>query len=96
MPEQNKSGEDKDAVIKDLRRDLLESRAETAACLRFLSTELSWENFRADTLYFKEADTERRNASESNALRLKEYLQQRGHGIKLLARLEELERMQWP
>ena len=75
-------------IIEELQRALEESKAETAACLEFLQTEMEWEYFREEQLYFD--DAEKQSRSMENARRLKNYLVEKGHGIALLRELHEL------
>lgn len=64
--------------------------AEVAECVDFLSTEMTWENFRVEQMY--RDDERKRSASEENARKLKNYLVESGHGIALLRELHELRR----
>lgn len=75
-------------TTEELQRALEESKAETAACLQFLETEMGWEYFREEQLYFD--NEKKRNASGENARTLKNYLAEKGHGISLLRELHEL------
>jgi hypothetical protein len=56
----------------ELEQALAEARAATAACLAFMRTEMCWEEFRAEMLYFD--DEVKRNASEENARKLRNFL----------------------
>ena len=69
-----------------LAREGLEAAAETAAMIRFLETELAWEDFRGEMLGSSE--------SEKNAAKIMAFLKVTGHGLRLLERLEELEQKQ--
>ena len=77
-------------TTEELVQALEESQAETAACLEFLQTEMEWECFRIEMLYFDQPD--KLSASERNAEKLKMYLKEKGHGIALLRELHELRR----
>jgi hypothetical protein len=73
----------------DLENDALASaKAEVAACLTFLTTEMMWEYFRVEQLYFE--DEKKANSSEENARKLKNYLAEKGHGIAFLREHGEL------
>lgn len=72
----------------DIETELEEAKAEVAACLEFLDTELGWEYFREEMLYFD--NEEQRSASMRNAQKLKNFLAEKGHGIRLLRELREL------
>lgn len=75
-------------MTKDEEQILEEAKAEVAACLLFLDTEMEWECFRVEMLYFD--NEKKRSSSEENARRLKNYLVEKGHGIKLLRELHKL------
>lgn len=77
-------------TVEELEKALEESKAETAACLKFLANELEWECFRIDQLFFDDID--KLSASENNARRLKNFLLETGHGIALLRELHKLRR----
>jgi hypothetical protein len=66
-----------------------ELEAEVAACVEFLTTEMGWEYFRAEMLNARQPEPAQ--LSKQNALRLKEYLEQSGHGLKFLAKHRDLE-----
>ena len=73
---------------EELTQALMESQAETAACLEFLRVEMEWDEFRVEMMYF---DNERkRSQSEDNIRKMKNYLVEKGHGIALLKELHEL------
>jgi hypothetical protein len=77
-----------DDHTRGLERQLAEAKAETAAALEFLDTELGWEYFRIEMLCFDDKKKERQ--SEENARKLKNYLAEKGHGIALLRELKDL------
>jgi hypothetical protein len=52
---------------------------------------MEWECFRIEMLYFDQPD--KLSASERNAEKLKTYLKEKGHGIKLLQELYTLRRL---
>ena len=63
-----------------------EAKAEVAACLEFLETEMGWEYFRAETL-----NHNGQQFSRENARKLKNFLAEKGHGIGVLKRLTAAE-----
>lgn len=77
-------------LCEKTRQELEESKAETAAAIHFLETEMGWEYFRADMLYFD--DSTQKTASQQNAQKLKNYLTDKGHGVQLLRDLAEAKR----
>lgn len=78
------------AFANDLQDQLRESKAETAQCVEFLGTEMGWEYFRTDFVYGPD-EPEPKQQSKQNALMIKKYLEESGHGLKFLAEKERLE-----
>jgi hypothetical protein len=72
-------------------RERNEARAEVAACLSFLNTELDWSYFRSEFLFDK--NSAHTNSSTNNASKLREFLAKTGHGSHLAQRLAALERV---
>lgn len=72
--------------IEQLRKSLDESKAETASAIEFMQTEMGWEYFRNEMLW-KPDETEFKNASANNAKKLRNFLQEKSHGIEMLKRL---------
>ncbi len=66
-----------------------ELEAEVAACVEFLSTEMGWEYFRAEMLYVPQSEAAQH--SKNNALMLKRFLEDSGHGLGFLAKHRDLE-----
>lgn len=66
------------------QRMAVESAAEAAACLKFLQAELGWADFRAE--FFADAE------AAGNFAKLEEFLARTGHGLRLLQRLDEMEK----
>jgi hypothetical protein len=69
--------------VETLTRERDTAKAEVAACLTFLRTELSWEYFRTE-LFFKPDEEEKRKSSADNARLISNYLKETGHGIAFL------------
>jgi len=75
--------------IARLTAELRNASAETACCIKFLETELFWEDFRAEGFIGKDAAS----ASTRNCQKLAAFLKERGnHGAQLLAELAEANR----
>jgi hypothetical protein len=75
--------------IARLTAELRNASAETACCIKFLETELFWEDFRAEGFIGKDAVS----ASTRNCQKLAAFLKERGnHGAQLLAELAEANR----
>lgn len=68
--------------------ELEEAKAEVAACLSFLHTELAWEDFREDML---SSGSEEQSLSRKNFEKLYEFLKQTNHGLKFYRKYKELE-----
>jgi hypothetical protein len=80
-----------EARVRELEQEREEAKAEVAACMTFLSTELHWEWFRIEMLYSGPNEEEKKRCSEDNARMLSNYLKEAGHGIKLLGELSQLQ-----
>jgi hypothetical protein len=55
-----------------LQEERDEARSKLAACLKFMVTEMHWEEFRAEMLYHD--DVKKQNTSEENARKLHNFL----------------------
>jgi hypothetical protein len=74
-----------EAKVKQLTDELDEAKAEVASCVEFLRAELDWEYFRAEMLYHDQPEP--KSLSRRNALKLKTYLEESGHGLRFLERV---------
>lgn len=74
-------------TLEDALRELEESKAETAACIAFLESELDWVNWRADG-WLGPAPVP---SSQANAQKLAAFLLRTGHGISFLDRHRALQ-----
>lgn len=81
-----KRAESDQSEITRLRAELTGSKAETAAAIHFLETEMGWENFRVEFGIGKAHVSQ----SKQNAEMLAAYLKETGHGLKLLAELDRV------
>jgi hypothetical protein len=68
-------------------QQIRELKAEVAACIKFLRSEMEWEYFRAE---FKIDSEAKANNSAENARLIRNFLSKSGRGIELLAELDSL------
>lgn len=76
-------------VMATIESDLLEAKAEVAACIGFMRSQLDWENWWADGWLNKDAAAVSQARQNANALR--EFLADKGHGISLLKHFDQKE-----
>lgn len=77
------------AEAKESKEQRDESAEETANAIEFLRTELDWSYFRAEMLYGKD-DQEKKTMSGENARQLKNYLNESGHALAFMKKLDRV------